>query len=175
VWVDHCIVNSRRFRERLLLCMPIMDVEDFRDPVKLISESPGLVSCVCYVTSKYVPGYEKIRETLTTPVLHFLESIFTAKRESKGQEMANMVALMVLYTFARASPAITNPSTTRSTKNINWLTIKTCCESYAFTINLHRSIDALKRQGKPQSTSGRVSTNMRQYLFWLWLYTESHL
>ncbi|RDL39159.1 uncharacterized protein BP5553_03499 [Venustampulla echinocandica] len=161
------------FRDRLLVTVPILIPADYEDGERLIATYPNLVSCISYVTARYIPGYEEVRDCLVPVVSAFLQTAYNTKAANAEEELATMQALIILYVFARSN-VIERPSESIFSNNISFWSIKAACEMLAMQLRLHRSSDGIRRQLQLGNPLKRNDTCVRKYLYWLWLYTTAH-
>ena len=154
--------------------MPLIIQTDYKNPEKLIADHPILVSCICYVTARYVLGYEKIRDSLHSVVLDFLQSVFSIKLASQEDELAILQALLILYVFARVNAAVARTEANFSNQ-ISYWSIKSTCEAFAMHANLHRAAGYLNLQNNAGIPLMRHDLWTLKYLYWLYLFTQSHL
>ncbi len=152
--------------------MPVLIPEDYSHARSLISRQPNLVYCICYVTARFVPGYEELRNTLTSAVSRFLQTVFNTKKDDGEGDLANMQALIILYVFARGSLLETSAHSPFGTE-ISYWPIKATCEAFAMHINLHRAVDFVKQREKTGNPLERRDLWTRKYLYWLWIYNSS--
>ena len=157
-----------RFRQRLLICLPVLISDDYADFQSLISRYPGLVYCICYVTARFVPGYEEVRQNLVPAVSNFLHAVFTRRKYDEDEELATMQALIILHVYARGDTMETS-----SESPINYWSLKATCEAFAMHINLHRSADDMRKRSGEANVLRRSDTCTKKYLYWLWLYASS--
>jgi hypothetical protein len=161
-----------RFREKLLVTAPLLIAADYEDAAKLIEQSPDLVTCIVYVTSKYVPGYAHLRTTLMSKISDFMQNLPSQNANSLTDQLTNMKALIILYLFTRTT-AIQQKSEPASASSFFW-SIKSSCETYALLIGLHRSVDAVSATVREGLVLQRTDVCIQLYLCWLWLFSACH-
>lgn len=164
---------SYSFREKLLLTVPILMPSDYSDSESLMTNQPNLVSCISYVTAKYIPGYEQVRKSLIPAITMFLQTVFATARSDTREESSNIQALIILYVFTRGQSMERSQDSSNSSELSFWLT-KTTCEAFAMCTNLHRAVDGVKRQLQSGVPLNITDICVRKYLYWLWLFTASH-
>lgn len=141
---------------------------------KLLKMHPDLVACILYITSRYVSGYQELREALTNIVTSFLRSVLLSTgTTTKEQEYINLQALMILYIFTR-SGAVEKQSLLKDASEISFWTIKTTCEAFSMQIGLHRSTDELNSYLRTGSLRDRHHMSVRFYISWIWMFAASH-
>ncbi|KAF1732286.1 hypothetical protein CRV24_008479 [Beauveria bassiana] len=136
-----------------------------------MSRSPHLVTSICYVTARYIPGCRDIGRTLTPAILTFLENTYTTTIHDADQELAMLQSLMILCTFTRWTLIGKEPN---SCCDINFWHVKATSECFARRIKLHLSAAALKMQLEAGKKPSKANAHTRRYLYWLWFYTLSH-
>jgi hypothetical protein len=64
-----------------------------------MAHSPYLVSCISYITARFIPGYQEARRNLAPVVVNFLHTSYTAKIRNVDDELVIMQALLILKVF----------------------------------------------------------------------------
>jgi hypothetical protein len=141
----------------------ILDPGDFMDVERLVAHHPDLVTSICYVTTRYIPGYQKYRDQTKIFVTDFLQASFDHQNRSDAEQIRTMESLMILYAFAPST--ISQPS---------FSFVRAACEAYATKIGLHRAIDPVKQLVVSGVELSKHDLRVKRYLYWIWLYVISH-
>ncbi|OQV01839.1 hypothetical protein CLAIMM_07130 [Cladophialophora immunda] len=156
------------FRERLLHFIPVLCKEDF-DAESLLDKHPNLAYCICYVTSFFLAGGISTANALRGLVSDFVLEKCTNPIGTSAEDLQDFRALLILYAYARPSPAGTG-----TRHPIPTSVLKALLEGHAINIGIHRSVEGVKAD----LVSGRKDINMtieyKKYTYWLWLYTMAH-
>lgn len=167
------MLRFSRFRERLLRFIPIFDPEDFEDFPSILAEQKPLVQCVCYVTARFVPGGNAIRDKLFRTISDLLLGTSETENSTASHSLAVFQGLIVLYAYAQAVPAVIE-GTQSPSKDLLYWRIKTSTEAYAIQLFIHRSIEGLRTAVAAQEPQISSSYCYKMYTYWIWLYTMSH-
>ncbi|KAG9232376.1 hypothetical protein BJ875DRAFT_81774 [Amylocarpus encephaloides] len=173
---DDTIQLIEMFRQRLVPCSKLITSDDFPNALDLMSNYSDLTTCICYVTSRYVPGYTELRTRLKASVTRFVQNVLIAKRDSGKNDLATMRALLILYIWASAS-ATDQFSNNRKPlpDEINYWLIKTATEGFAMHALLPRINDWIKHRMRSKEHPKHIDDSVQRYMYWLWLYVKSHL
>jgi hypothetical protein len=147
----------------MMQAISILDPEDFMDVNRLMAQHPDLVSCISYVTTRYIPGYQKYRDRNKTYITEFLQASFDHQHQSDAEQIRTMESLMILYAFAPST--ISQPS---------FAFIRAACEAYATKIGLHRAVDAVRQLVANGTELSKNDIQVKRYMYWIWLYIISH-
>ncbi|KIX99669.1 uncharacterized protein Z520_04304 [Fonsecaea multimorphosa CBS 102226] len=156
------------FRERILHFIPVFCKEDF-DAETLLEKHPNLAYCICYVTSFFLAGGIPTANVLRGLVSDFVLEKCTNPIGSSAENIQDFRALLILYAYARPSPA-----GTATRHPIPTSVLKALVEGHAINIGIHRSVEGVKKD----LISGRKDISRtieyKKYTYWLWLYTMAH-
>lgn len=147
----------------MIQTISILDPNDFMDVDRLMAHHPDLVTCICYVTTRYIAGYQGYRERTKGYITEFLQASFDHQQQNDAEQIRTMESLMILYAFAPST--ISTPS---------FAFVRAACEAYATKIGLHRSVDAVKQLVASGVELWRNDLKVKRYLYWIWLYVISH-
>jgi hypothetical protein len=147
----------------MIQAISILDPNDFVDVDRLMAHHPDLVTCICYVTTRYISGYYNYRERTKGCITELLQASFDHQHQSDAEQIRTMESLMILYAFAPST--ISQPSFTF---------IRAACEAYATKIGLHRAVDVVKQLLASGTELSKTDLNVKRYLYWIWLYVISH-
>ena len=137
----------------------------------MLADQKPLIQCVCYVTARFVPGGNAIRNKLAKPVSNLLLGISGSQASTASDSLAILQGLIVLYAYAQAVPGSEAPQL--QSKNIYWR-IKTFTEAHAIQLFIHRAIEGLRAALAAKEPDISLSYCYKMYAYWLWLYTMSH-
>lgn len=150
-----------------------MAPEDLNDLPSLINEKPELAYSIAFITSFFVPGYARIRASLTPHVLKIVRTNYYSSRRNDEHMWTLLQALGVLYLYASPIDPEEYGGTSPYHPELSFRVLKPLVESLAVYASIHRSYEDVAR-GPPLSNSGsNANPALRRYLFWLWLFTSS--
>jgi hypothetical protein len=147
----------------MIQTISILDPEDFKDVDKLMTHHPDLVTCISFVTTRYIAGYQKYREKIKVYITELLQASFDYQHQSDAEQIRTMESLMILYAFAPST--ISQPS---------FDFVRAACEAYATKIGLHRAVDPVKQLVAAGVELSRDDLKVKRYLYRIWLYIMSH-
>ena len=159
-----------RFRERLTISLPLLKPTDFDDTRDLIANQSVLVTCISYVTARFVPGYEGYRKGLIPEVLNILQSVLSQQISGIEEELSILKGLIILYIFAHDWNSSGNAAP-GSADRITYWNIKATCEAFAVRIKVHQAVTHVVQEVKAGKAIDRSNPGLNKYLFWLWFYT----
>jgi len=154
--------------------IPVFRSEEFQDPDYIIDHKPLFAYAMCYVTARYLPGGQEIREALLPEVCQIPKDVYTAKLGRPNQDdMCLLKALVVLYSYADLTPPSQAARPSGKECLLYW-SLKSAAEMYAFRLSLHRSIQELKIDLLSDTTDIYNTKSYERYTYWLLLYNMSH-
>jgi hypothetical protein len=172
--MNQMLLISSSFQAKLLLTAPILVPDDYNDVDALMRDSPNLIHSIVYVASRFIPGYQELRESLASSIASFLRGSWITSFQSSEEQASNMHALLILYIFSRSGAVERSCGSEVIQSGVNFWSIKLACEAYAVHIGLHRTVDAIHAAWRSSTVLGRTDVRVRLYLYWLWLFATSH-
>ncbi|KUJ10467.1 uncharacterized protein LY89DRAFT_740179 [Mollisia scopiformis] len=158
------------FRNRMLVFIPLLQESDLEDISHVISQKRTLALCICYVTTRYVPGGERTRTQLIPAISDILQDR-NVRPQTDGEKWTMLQALSVLYAYR---PTIQENTTRHDQADISHRSIKSFTESYALHLSVHRSIIGLKASIRSNEPNINSTQNFKYYIYWLWLFNMSN-
>lgn len=142
-----------------------------------------LATAISFVTAKFIPGYNTLRERLAPQLSQWVQEKIDPQpepyeNETEAQQEAhitNLQIFIVLCTYSRGYAVQSGrTSETASTGALKFFTIKAASESYARQIGLHIVGQKLAMALRTGKALQRNDTEVQKYLCWMSLYCTSH-
>ncbi|KIW13307.1 hypothetical protein PV08_08495 [Exophiala spinifera] len=164
------------FREKILYYVPVIDDADLSDERHVIAYKRPLAYCASYVASQFISGSTNVRQKLLAHVSEFLETIRGPLTQDGDKLWTQLQALAILYAYCPPGEIFPLSGASQPVAALlDYYTLKSSVEAFAFRAGLHRSIDRLRivvRGGASSDISKSSAFSM--YVYWLWLVTMSH-
>ena len=151
----------------------ILAPEEYERAADLVANHYNLTLCICYVTIRYLPGYDEVRKLFVPIITAFLQATFNPRPRAAGEDMVDMQALIILLVFTR-SYVPEGGSESLSSVEIDYRSVKTAAEASATAMGLHTAGDHLWRLKQTGSTYQYTAPCTRRYVYWIWLFQMSH-
>jgi hypothetical protein len=154
----------------MMVFIPLLESAELDDIPHVISQKPTLALCICYVTTRYVPGGERTRSQLTPTISSILQE-HNFQPQTDEEKWAMLQALSVLYAYRQT---VQENASRIDIADISHRSIKSFVESYALHLGVHRSISGLKASIRANEQHITSSLSFKHYIYWLWLFYMSH-
>lgn len=122
-----------------------MAPEDLNDLPSLINEKPELAYSIAFITSFFVPGYARIRASLTPHVLKIVRTNYYSSRRNDEHMWTLLQALGVLYLYASPIDPEEYGGTSPYHPELSFRVLKPLVESLAVYASIHRSYEDVAR------------------------------
>ncbi|KIW93703.1 uncharacterized protein Z519_05017 [Cladophialophora bantiana CBS 173.52] len=156
------------FLERILNFIPVLSKDDF-DAESLLDNHTNLAYCICYVSSFFPAGGISTANALRGLVSEFILEKCTNPINTSADNLQDFRVLMILYAYARPSPA-----GTATRHPVPTSVLKALVEGHVIDIGCHRSVEGVKKDLIAGRRDINKTIEYKKYTYWLWLYTMAH-
>jgi hypothetical protein len=162
---------ERRFRDRILYYVPVIDASDLQDPVDVARSNRPLALCASFVAAQFVPGCSWVRDRLAPLVSDLIEAVAGPLASSDDEIWSQLQAMAVLHAYGPATGVFASTQHMHPTNYPSHWTVKSVIETFALRLSLHRSVEVLLRDRVENVWRTRP---FQKYVYWLWLFTMTH-
>lgn len=153
--------------------MSVLHPDDFADAGAIVEHHSSLAIAIVYATTAFLPGYTELRSALAPAIVTFCQKCASAPQANDGQDIVTLQTLTILYHTARPT-ALERTWQPRVDGEVGFWFVKSCCESFAQKASLYRTADELGTAFHREQDIASSDPMIARYLWWLWLYANSH-
>lgn len=154
--------------------MSVFRPNEFEDPDFLIKNELPLVYCICYVTARYLPGGNEIRDKLLPEVVKVPKGVLEMQSgNAHADELSTLKSLFILYLYADVTPPSGSLNVSACSEVQFWY-LKSVIEVYAIRLGLHRSVQDLRAELRSRPQTVTETRTYQKYICWLFMFSCAH-
>ncbi|KAH7354802.1 hypothetical protein BKA65DRAFT_228867 [Rhexocercosporidium sp. MPI-PUGE-AT-0058] len=162
------------FVQRHLPFVCVLGPKDFDDIDHLIENDLQLIYCICFVTARYLPGGQEMRDRLLPEVIKVPRGVLSMQSGGpQTDELSALKCLFLLFHYANLTPPSrsSNPS---ANSELQFWHLKSVIEMYGTRLGLHRSVQDLRAEIRSNPEGITETRAYQKYICWLSMFGTSH-